>query len=573
MLTELRVRQLGVVRDLTIELEAGMTVLTGETGAGKTLLVEALQLVTGGRGSPQLVRADAEEALVEARFEVTAPDPAAGPGAGPTERMLARSVPVSGRSKAWVDGRMTPVAVLTEVGASLVDIHGQHEHQSLVTTAAQRRELDGFAGIDLGPLATARRILVGIERRLADLGGDEHQRARQADVLRHQVTEIEAARLADPSEEAELAAEEARLSDLSAHREAAARAVAALAGDDGGPRPSAARLLGDAVTALAGREPLAPWEARLRSVATEAADVASDLRDAAETWEDDPARLAEVQARRRILADLRHKYGPTLDDVVRFAVEGREALESVERATAAAAALEAERSEASVAVERAEEVVRRARLRSAPLLAHAVAKRLADLAMPDARVEVTVGDAGPGDAVGFLLAANPGEPPLPLSRVASGGELARAMLALRLVVGGGAPTALFDEVDAGVGGSAAVALARALREVALTRQVLVVTHLAQVAAFADHQIAVRKVVEGDGRTVTTAARLGPDQRVVELSRMLSGRPESRTARAHAEELLVTAASSRKTRPASHRDPPCATVAGGPRSTTAPRSSE
>jgi len=516
MLTELRVRNLGVIEDLTVELGPGMTALTGETGAGKTLLVEALQLVLGERASPGLVRAGSDEAVVEARF--------ATPGTDNDEVIVARAVPATGRSRAWVDGRMAAVAALVEVADGLVEIHGQHDQQSLLSAAAQRRALDDFAGADPEPLAAARRALAEVEGRLADVGGDEGQRAREADVLRHQLDEIDRAQLAGADEDAALAAEEERLADLGAHREAAAHALTALDDDD---------RLGEAVGALGGRPPFAEWEGRLRAVAAEVADVAADLRAAVDTWEDDPTRLADVQARRRLLADLGRKYG---DDVAGYADDARRRLADLEGTVATAAALEDRRRQAEAEVAAAEEALRKVRQAAAPGLASAAGDRLRRLAMPDARFDVAVDDAGAGDGVRFLLAANRGEPPQPLAKVASGGELARAMLALRLVASGGPGTMLFDEVDAGVGGSAALALASALAEVATHRQVLVVTHLAQVAAFADRQVAVRKATRG-GRTVTTATVLDHDDRVVELSRMLSGHPDSDTARAHAEELL------------------------------------
>jgi DNA repair protein RecN (Recombination protein N) len=532
VLTELRVRGLGVVDDLTIELGPGMTALTGETGAGKTLLVEAVQLVLGERASAGLVRAGAAEALVEARF-VT----------GDREVIVARAVPASGRSRAWVDGRMAPVATLAEVGDGLVEIHGQHDQQSLLSTAAQRDALDEFAGVDRGPLERARRELTAVEARLAAIGGDEQQRARDADVLRHQLEEIDVVRLAGPDEDDGLRDEEERLADLGAHRDAAAEALSLLDGRGPDGAGGAGSQLGAAIAALAGRQPFAADESRLRAVAAEITDLATDLRTAVETWNDDPARLADVQARRRLLADLRRKYGPTLADVIEFRQRAGRQLTDLEGAAAAAAALEDDRRRARDAVAAAEDDVRRARQAAAPALADAAGERLRALAMPDARFDVTVGDDGPGDDVRFLLGANRGEPVQPLSRVASGGELARTMLSLRLVASGGPPTMLFDEVDAGVGGAAALALGAALREVAGDRQVLVVTHLAQVAAFADRQVAVHKGAQG-GRTVTTATVLDRDERVVELSRMLSGHPDSAAARAHAEELLSTTAAVR-----------------------------
>ena len=536
MLSDLRVRNLGVIEDLTLSLGPGMTALTGETGAGKTLLVEALQLVLGGRATPGLVRAGADEALVEARFEV------AEPGTGSEgEVVLTRSVPASGRSRAWVDGRMASVAALAERAAGLVDIHGQHEHQSLLHPAAQQHALDAFAGVDPSAMHEARRRLRVLDERIGALGGDARERAREADLLRHQVAEIAAAALGDPGEDQDLAAEEDRLAGMQAHRQAAANALSWLAGPEDGPGTGAGTgahdALGRAAEHLAGRAPFSAWEDRLRSVLAEVSDVASDLRAVVEGWEDDPARLEQVQARRRLLRDLCHKYGPTLADVVASGERAEQRLAELSAAEEEAGQLGVSRAAAAAALRSAEDAVREVRTAAAPVLAVAVGRRLAELAMAGARMEIAVGEHRAGEPVQFLLGANPGEALQPLQRVASGGELARAMLALRLVASGGPPTMVFDEVDAGVGGQAALALAGALREASAGRQVLVVTHLAQVAAFADHQVAVHKVARGP-RTATGARQLGSEERVVEISRMLSGHPDSATARAHAVELLT-----------------------------------
>ncbi len=328
------------------------------------------------------------------------------------------------------------------------------------------------------------------------------------------------------------------MADLSAHRAAAASALAELEG--GSTEAAVLDLLGQAEGALAARPAFGEWSNRLRAAQAELGDVASDLRGVVETWEDDPERLADVQTRRRLLADLRHKYGSTLAEVSAFGAAAADRLAELEGAAETAEALEAERADALAALAAAEDELGRTRRDAAPKLAAAVGARLHTLAMAGARFEVAVDAGGAGDGVRFGLGANPGEPVQPLSRVASGGEMARAMLALRLVATGGPATMVFDEVDAGVGGTAPLARARSLREVSHGRQVLVVTHLAQVAAFADHQVAVEKASRS-GRTVTPAAgRTGRD-RVVELSRMLSGRPDSDTARAHAEELLSAAA--------------------------------
>ncbi len=550
MLSELRVRDLGVIEDLALVLAPGMTALTGETGAGKTLVVEAIELLVGGKADPMVVRPGAAEAVVEGRFAGAA---AAGPGEGQGEHepdaelIVGRTIPAAGRSRAYLDGRMATASALAEATAGLVDLHGQHAHQSLLTPAAQRDALDAFAGIDLSSLGAAKDLVRQLEHELDALGGDARARAREIDLLRFQVDELDAARLSDPGEDDALAAEQQRLAGATAHREAAALAAGLLASEDGAGEP-----LGRAVAAVAGRAPLGDLEQRLRAVAAEAAELSADFRNAAESLEDDPERLEEVTGRRQLLRQLCRKYGDDLPAVLAYAEETRKRLAELESWEERAAALDGARLAAEADVARAEAAVLAARRKAAPKLASAVQARLRELAMPKARIEVRVGDLGAGDDVVFLLGANPGEETLPLARVASGGELARAMLALRLTLAdrqgregkgrGGRQAAgrtlVFDEVDAGVGGEAAVAVGRALAELARCggHQVLVVTHLAQVAACADHQIAVAKEVKG-GRTVATAAALDGNGRIVELARMLSGQPDSATARRHAEELL------------------------------------
>lgn len=556
LLRELRVRGVGVIDDIAVTFGSGLTALTGETGAGKTLLVEALHLVLGGRASAGLVRAGEAEALVEARFEWDGTEQDAGcPGGGDGdaggEIVLARSAGSGGRSKAWIDGRMVPIARLAEVGRELVDIYGQGDHQSLLAPAAQRRALDEHAGADPLPLQEARRQLKEIERLLEKAGGDADHRRREVDLLRYQLEEIEAASLHDPDEEEGLVAEEERLADMVALRLAAAEALGCLDGwssnEGADAAPAATEMVGKAMAALGGRKVLEGWEQRLRSTMAELVDVASDLHKVLDTWQEDPSRLDEIQARRRLLGNLRRKYGPTLAEVMDFAERAGRDLAELEGLSERTSHLERRRSEVGRQLLAAAADLGKARRSGAPVLAAALSRRLADLAMADARIEVTVAGRGDeeddrlaaGDDVEILLGANPGEPPQPLSRVASGGELARTMLALRLVAAGGPPTAIFDEVDAGVGGAAALALGRALAEASRRRQVIVVTHLPQVAACADHQVKLEKLVV-EGRTTATATELDRAERVVELSRMLSGSPDSRTARAHAEELLATA---------------------------------
>ena len=526
MLTDLHVRDLGVIEDLTLAFGPGMTALTGETGAGKTLVVEALQLVLGGRANPGMVRAGATEALVEARFVV-------GEGDDAREVILTRSVPAEGRSRAWIDGRMAPLGALDETAAELVEVHGQHEHRALVTAGAQRNVLDAFAGTDLSRVRAIRSQLHAIDEALAGLGGDTQQRAREADVLRYQVEEIAAAHLEDPDEEAALRREEDRLADAAAYRDAALGAVELIdpAGDDG-----VLDLLGRAAGALAGREAFEAAHARLSAAAVELSDLARSLRDEVDSWEDDPRRLSDVQERRRRLAELRRKYGEDLGAVMAYGREGTARLAALEDAEGEAARLQVEREQRARELAEAEAAVRSVRARAAGAFAEQVGERLGALAMAGARLEVRVATEGTGEPVELALGANVGEAVQPLARAASGGELARAMLAIRLVALGGPTTMVFDEVDAGVGGAAALALGEALHEVGGDRQVLVVTHLAQVASRADAQISVVKH-ESRGRTMTTATTVLGEDRVTELSRMLSGHPDSDAARAHARELL------------------------------------
>jgi DNA repair protein RecN (Recombination protein N) len=534
MLLELHVADLGIVDDVTILIGPGMTAITGETGAGKTLLIEAIDLLLGGRADASLVRQGATEARVEGRFE----------DEHGREVILARVVPADGRSRAYVDGRLATAAELADAGAGLVDLHGQHAHQSLLTPAVQRRALDRFAGsaaldarAELGEAREDGRRLVA---ELAALGGDARARARELDLLRFQIGEIDAAAIADPAEDVALEAEEALLDDARAHREALTHAFHALEG----PGLDA---VGEAVAALGERAPFAELLERLRGVQAELADLERELRLATEAVIEDPARLDAVRNRRQLLVELRRKYGETLADVVAYAGDARRRLEELEGFEIRAAALEQARIAADERGRAAAAALSEARRRSAPALAEEVTAHLQELAMPAAtfRVEIEpapVTDDG-ADDVAYLLSANPGEEPLPVAKAASGGELSRAMLALRLVLSEAPPSLVFDEVDAGIGGEAGSAVGRLLADLGRRHQVLCVTHLAQVAAFADAQVAVEKHEHG-GRTIARAAPVEGAERVAELSRMLAGVGESQHARGHAAELLDRAARRR-----------------------------
>lgn len=523
MLVELAVRNLGVILEARIPLAEGLVALTGETGAGKTMIVEALDLLAGGRPDPGRVRPGSDEAVVEALLDLDG-----------EELVVRRVVPASGRSRAYVNGELSTAAALAELMGRAVEVHGQHGQQVLLSSRHQRAALDRFAGIDTGPLRAARDRVAELSARLEHLTGDGPSLAREADYLRYQVEEIELL-APEADEEERLEAEEDLLAGAVGHRDAGAGALALLA-DDG----AALELLARALGALRERDPFRPVVDRLVAVDVELSDTVAELRSLADSIEPDDERLAAVRSRRQALVQLRRKYGEHLSEVLAFLDAARVRLEELSSVDASADAVRTQLTAARAELDHLAAEVGAARRAAAPQLAAAVGEHLASLALPDARVEVTVADGdlvGAGDHVEFLLAANPGAPLAGLAKVASGGELSRVMLALRLVLSGGPSTMVFDEVDAGIGGATANAVGAALAGLASDRQVVVVTHLAQVAAFADQQVQVAKHTDG-ATTSTTVTPLDDEARVVELSRMLSGSPDSSAAREHALELLA-----------------------------------
>lgn len=519
MLTELHIENLGVIDTLDLQLSQGLVALTGETGAGKTMIVEAINLLVGGRADAGMVRPGATEARVEGRFVF-----------GDEEVILCRTIPLDGRSRAYVNGRLATVGQLAEHGLDLVDMHGQHAHQSLLGAKAQREALDAYAKVDLEPLRNARAEVTEIDAALATLGGDDRMRAREIDLLRFQVNEIIEAALLGADEDEQLSREEDVLADAVNYREALWKAVASLAEESG-----ATDNLGSAVSALNNKEPFVGFVSRLKALQSELEDLSADIRDEADSIEENPSRLDEVRQRRQLLVDLRRKYGDSLEEVIAFGDESAVRLAELESFEARAATLDQERAIAVRKLEAAQEVVGKARRDGSGPLAQQVQKNLRTLAMAHAVIEVSVGQ-DPGDDVVFLLAANPGSPVMPLTKVASGGELARTMLALRLVLSSGPNTLVFDEVDAGIGGEAAVAVAQALALLGKRHQVLVVTHLPQVAAAGHAHIQVSKSVRS-GKTYAQAATLGEEERIAEIARMLSGGVAEATALEHARELL------------------------------------
>ena len=532
MLTELRIENLGIVENLELVFSDGVIALTGETGAGKTMLVEAINLLIGGRADATVVRHGTQEARVEGRFVV-----------GDNETILCRVIPLDGRSRAYVNGRLATVAQLSELGQELLDMHGQHAHQSLLGAAAQREALDHFAQIDLSGLRAARARVTEVDASLALLGGDERARAREIDLLRFQVDEISAASITDPQEDESLAKEQDVLSDAVNYRDSLWNAHGVMSDEDG-----VSDSLGKAIAFLGNREAFSEIITRMKSIQSDLDDVSGELRDTAEGIEDNPKRLDDVRNRRQLLLDLRRKYGETLSDVMQYGAESSVRLEELEGYEARALALDADRKQAVSELRIQEQRVGDARRKAAPLLAKAVQQRLRKLAMPHAVLDVHVAnDSGDvsrdaaGDGVVFLLAANPGTEALPLTKVASGGELARTMLALRLVLTEGPHSLVFDEVDAGIGGEAAVAVAQALSDLGKRHQVLVVTHLAQVAAVATSHIQVSKQVK-DRQTFAQAQPLDADARISEIARMLSGGVAETAALEHAKQLLAATTS-------------------------------
>jgi len=538
VITEIHIENLGVIERLELVLGPGLTALTGETGAGKTMLIDAIELLVGGRAEASVVRHGAREARVDGRLV----------GVDGSETVLTRVIPTSGRSRAYINGRPATVTSLAATIADSVDLHGQHAHQSLLSTATQRAALDAYGDIDLAPLRAARARLTEIDAELAALGGDERSRAREIDLLRYQVDELQSAGIEDEREDVGLDAEESVLGDAAAHREAGQAAVSAIS-DDGGARDAVV----DALKSLDNRPPFARDVERLRNVLAELDDLAGGIRDGIEQIDESPARLAAVRERRQELKNLCRKYGDDLASVMQFHAETESRLTELQTFDERAALLDTERQKALADERDAARSIGRQRRAAGPRLAAAVAERLRDLALPDVAVAIEVGehpDDDPGDRVQFLLAANPGSPLLPLTRVASGGELARTMLSLRLVLsaartqnreqsqdpGRSQRTLVFDEVDAGIGGAAAQSIGDSLAALGNEHQVLVVTHLAQVAAAADTQISVSKTVR-DGNTFAVASRVDGDERVSEIARMLSG-SDSASARDHARELLA-----------------------------------
>ena len=583
MIEEIRISSLGVIDASTLELGPGLTVITGETGAGKTMIVTALGLLLGGRSDSGAVRVGARTARVEGVVStgdlpdlVTAVEEAGGE-VEDQRVVLARNVSAEGRSRAFVGGAGVPVSALAAVAEPLVAVHGQSDQHRLLQPRAQRGALDRFGGKPLADLleswTTHFDRLRAVETELEDVVTHARERAREADLLRFGLGEVEAVS-PEPGEEEELGAEETRLGFADTLRTAAEHAREALSSEDGAPdalaTTSAART---ALEAVREHDPEAGALAdRLADVTYLLSDVAADVAGYASRIDVDPARLAGVSERRAALTALTRKYGDTVEEVLAWAERSAARLLELDGTDERIEQLRGEQARLREQLAEAGEQLTAARRAAAERLAAEVTSELGLLAMPHARLGISVhqhesaapaeGEPQPGaplhvggrwlryarsglDEVEMLLAANTGSEPRPLHKGASGGELSRVMLALEVALAGTSPvpTFVFDEVDAGVGGAAAVEVGRRLAQLARNAQVLVVTHLPQVAAYADRHVVVRKSQDG---TITSSGLTLLDEaaREVELSRMMAGLAGSDTAVAHARELLEVAQPAR-----------------------------
>ena len=582
MLAEMRIQGLGVIDEAALELHPGFTVVTGETGAGKTMVVTGLHLLSGGRSDASKVRAGSAKAIVEGRFAEIAGERAlrilsdAGADTDEDGSVIAvRSVGADGRSRAHLGGRSVPVGVLGELSEQLLAVHGQNDQLRLLRPVEQRAVLDQFAGDAVaGPLADYRKVRqewLSVAQELEERCARSRELAQQADLLRHGLTEIEAV---DPSpgEDVELTEQVKRLAAVDELRDTATAALTAVTGAaEGDPDvPGALGLLAEARRRLGTAEDatLRELEPRLSEAAVLLDEVGRELATYLDTLDADPERLEAILARQAELKKLTRKYAADVDGVLAWAEDARIRLAGMDTSEEALEELAARRDALAADLSGHAARLSAARRSAAAELGERITAELSGLAMGQATLEVTVRSrqadatdplaltvdgrtlvAGPDgvDDVELLLRAHAKAPALPVHKAASGGELSRVMLAIEVVLAhtDTVQTLVFDEVDVGVGGRAAVEIGRRLARLARTHQVLVVTHLPQVAAFADRHLVVDKGMS-DGVTRSGVRTLDGEERVTELARMLAGLDDTETGRAHAEELLSSAAEFKAT---------------------------
>jgi DNA repair protein RecN (Recombination protein N) len=571
MLTEIRIRNLAIIESVNLPLAAGFNVLSGETGAGKSIIVGALGLLIGERASSDLVRTGADKATVEGVFDIAArADLIAALDARGIECdgtvVLKREVPAGagGRARAWINGSAVTAGVLAEVGRTLVNVHGQHEAQALLAAEAQQAILDAFGEADAErrAVASAHAALAEARDAIGALRSRRDEAARRADWLAHVAKEIGDAALAEGEEE-KLSEEARRLTHAEELRALAAELTDALEGGDEG----ALGRLGHLQKPLASLQRIDPGTVRLQELYDAAWYAIEEFARAAQGYADgielDPERLEEVERRRDLIFRLVKKYGGSVAAVLAQGREARAELDLLDTAGLDLRGLEGRVKDAAAALTAAASRLSAKRTKAAAALAKAVEARLPELGMPDGRfmVELTRrAESGPSGAedVEFRVALNVGHDARPLARVASGGELARVMLALKTILArvDGVPTLIFDEVDAGIGGRTGLMVGDAMRDVADHHQVFAITHLPQIAARAHHHIVVRKAARG-GVTTSDVSVVTADERVSEVARMLGGDAESATSREHARELIAAAV------PAARAEPPAPVRAARP----------
>ncbi|MBI2873539.1 MAG: DNA repair protein RecN [Firmicutes bacterium] len=567
MILRLRIENFALIEQLELELGPGLNVLTGETGAGKSIIIDAIALLVGGRASAEMIRAGSSRAVIESMV-----DPSGIPGmadflaengfqerAGGNETLvLAREIGQGGRNLCRIGGRLASAALLREAGSLLLDLHGQHEHQSLVRSNGQLELLDFFGGADLlmtrGLVAGLHGSLREAEARLQTLEGDERERARRSDMLRFQLEEIRGAKLV-PGEEEALRQERILLAHAERLRGAAAEAVARLyegggQGDSGWPPVPALDVisaLGAEFESLAELDPaLQETASQLREMSYRIQELGRALAAYRDSVEADPHRLEQVEDRLALIRELKRKYGDSITEVQGFADRAEQELGGLAGSEAERAELSGRTVALRVELESACGELGVLRRRAGERLEALLGEDLEALGLPGSSLKVLVepldrpGPRG-ADRVEFLFAPNPGESPRPLSSIASGGELSRVMLALKRALAeiDRVPVLVFDEIDAGIGGRAAEAVAERLALVARRHQVLCVTHLPQIASFADVHLRVFKTEEA-GRTGTGVRTLSDEERVDELSRMLGGVRTTEVTRRHAGEMLTMA---------------------------------
>ncbi len=549
MLISLRIKNLALASDLTVELGPGYNAVTGETGAGKSLLIGGLNLVLGERADRTLIRAGAEACSVEASFDVSRVLGSVTPllaenGLEPCEDgilFVKRTLTSNGVNRQFVNGSPTTLGTLAAIGSLLVDIHGPHDHQSLLHPAQQLAILDSF-----GDLHTQRAIVAALAKELDSIEAaktaldiDENTYRQQLDLLRFQASEIETAKLR-PDEESEIEVEYRRTKNSVRLVELAQNGLSILDAEE----YSLLNQMGALGKVVLDLHKLDSGTDHMVEIHQQTMDQIAELRDELSAYADkleiDPARVAEIEDRQTLIQSLKRKYGSSLVDVLEFGIQARLKLAALEKRELEIERLNEERSKVSLSLTKAAKTLSIARTKILQKLNLSIIQQLQDLGFKQAHFDVTLAPSplsqSGADAVEFLFAPNPGEPPQPLRAIASSGEMARVMLAIKtvLAVEDQIPLLVFDEVDANVGGETARVVGQKMDTIGRQRQVLCITHLPPVAAVAGQHFVVEKEIK-DGRTISKITRLDPDQRITELARMLGG--QTSAARQHAEEML------------------------------------